>query len=564
MQVLIVDDAPEILSQLSRHLISLGHIVVTATNGVEAVTAYQANCPDLIIMDVDMPEMDGYQAAARIRHLDVERWVPILFLSSNTDDSERAKGLEAGGDDYLGKPVNVFLLNNKIMALRRITDMQDQVTRYARELQTNLEHNRDERVLARYLLDHIIRQDKEEPDLVRSWVSPAQHFSGDVVMTARTPGNELNVLLADATGHGLSAAISVIPVIESFYSMTEKGFTLTSIVRELNHKIKHLLPIDRFVAAVIISIDYTNQTIRVWNGGAPDVFFVADSGEILRAWPSAHPALGILSDEEFDNTPQYFQWEDVGSIFMCSDGLPEAEDEDKKPFTMAQVKNLLTRPYDKGRFQLIKDTLAAHIEGVQQQDDISLVDIRCGEPLRWTSLIKDTQNIQATANNNHSRWRLSLSLGAEEIKQLDALPLIMNWLDQLNIGAHHRGQAFLVLGELFNNALDHGLLRLDSRFKQDPNGFEQYINLREKRLDALADCTVEVELERFHVEAQERLRIRVQDSGPGFDYRNIIAKYEASDKQFSGRGILLVKQLCLSLEYTDKGNEATAVYQLSK
>ena len=214
MKILIADDSPENLLLLRQHLSGLGYETLTARNGAEAVSQYQEKHPDLVIMDVLMPELDGYQATRRIRHLDAERWVPILFLSALTDDSERTKGLEAGGDDYLAKPVNLFLLNNKIVALRRIADMQDQVTRYAREMQLNLEQNRDERMLARYLLEHIIRQDKEEPDLVNAWVSPAQHFSGDVVMTARSPGNELNVLLADATGHGLSAAISVLPVIE--------------------------------------------------------------------------------------------------------------------------------------------------------------------------------------------------------------------------------------------------------------------------------------------------------------------------------------------------------------
>lgn len=563
MKILVVDDSPENLLLLTQHLKTLGYETVSAKNGEEAVAVYQAQRPDLVIMDVMMPVMDGYQATARIRHLDTARWVPILFLSAHTDDHERTKGLEAGGDDYLAKPVNVFLLNNKIMALRRIADMQDQVTHYARELQANLEQNRDERLLARYLLDHIIRQDKEEPDLVRAWVSPAQHFSGDVVMTARSPGNELNVLLADATGHGLSAAISVIPVIESFYSMTEKGFSLPSIVRELNRKVKHLLPIDRFVAAAIISIDYINHTIRAWNGGAPEVFFVTDGGEIQRTWASTHPALGILRDAEFDSTPQYFQWEEFGSVFMCSDGLPEAEDSSKIPFSMTQFKQLLTRPYGTGRFQLIKESLNAHIEGAQQQDDISLVTIRCGEQPHWLPLTESKGQSQHTAGNMHSRWRLNLSLGAEELRQLDALPLIMNWLDQLQIGAHHRGQAFLVLGELFNNALDHGLLQLDSRFKQDPNGFEQYINLREQRLAGLSDCNVEVDLERFHIEAQDRLRITVRDSGPGFDFAGMIAKREAKPDQFSGRGIMLVKQMCLSLDYSGKGNEATAIYQLS-
>jgi hypothetical protein len=229
---------------------------------------------------------------------------------------------------------------------------------------------------------------------------------------------------------------------------------------------------------------------------------------------------------------------------------------------MTRFKQLLARPHGTGRFQLIKDSLAAHIEGSQQQDDISLVAIRCGELPHWLPRAGASAP-QHSAGAGQSRWRLNLSLGAEELKRLDALPLIMNWLDQLQIGAHHRGQAFLVLGELFNNALDHGVLQLDSRFKQDPNGFEQYINMRERRLATLADCSVEVDLERFQLDDQDRLRITVRDSGPGFDFAGMIANREAAPDQFSGRGILLVKQMCLSLDYSGKGNEATAVYHLS-
>lgn len=562
MKILLADDSPENLLLLSKHFSGLGYETLTAKNGAEAVTAYQDGQPDLVIMDVEMPVMNGYQATARIRHIDHRRWVPILFLSANTDDNERTKGLEAGGDDYLVKPVNLFLLNNKILALRRVADMQDQVARYARQLQANLEQNRDERLLARYLLDHIIRQDKAEPDLVTSWVSPAQHFSGDVVMTARSPGNELNVLLADATGHGLSAAISVIPVIESFYSMTEKGFALASIVRELNRKVKQLLPIDRFVAAAVISIDFTNRTIRVWNGGAPEVFFVSDGGDILRTWQSTHPALGILSDNEFDSVPQFFYWQESGEVVMCSDGLPEAEDSNKIPFSMTQFKRLLGRPYGTGRFNLVKDSLKAHIEGSQQLDDISLVTVRCCMETALAGPVEASNLSQHSANIGHSCWRLNLCLGAEEIKRLDVLPLIMNWLDQLHISGHNRGQAFLVLSELFNNALDHGILKLDSQFKQDPNGFEQYIELREARLTALTEGTVEVEMERLNIEGQDRLSIRVKDSGPGFDFLGMIAKRESAPDQFSGRGIMLVKQLCINLEYIGNGNEASVIFAL--
>ncbi|MBT9612986.1 MAG: SpoIIE family protein phosphatase, partial [Burkholderiales bacterium] len=528
MKILLADDAPENLFLLGHHLKGQGHTIVTANNGEEAVAAYHAEHPDLVIMDVMMPVLDGYEATADIRRIDSAHWVPIIFLSTHTDDGERTKGLEAGGDDYLAKPVNLTILSNKIRALRRIADMQEQVSHYAQQLQANLEQHREERQLARHLLDHIVRQDKAEQDLVNAWVSPAQHFSGDVAITARSPAHELNVLLADATGHGLAAAISVLPVIESFYSMTEKGFSISSIVRELNRKVKYLLPIDRFIATVLISIDYTNRTVRVWNGGSPEVIFVTDHGAVQRIWKSVHPALGILPDTEFDSTPQVYRWEEPGEIILCSDGLPEAEDSAGIPFSMTRFMSLLSRPYGSGRFKVLADAVQSHIRGAQQRDDISLLAIRCAAELDWPPVSEAMSAAPPNLATGHSRWRFSLSLGAEEIKHLDALPLIMNWLDQLQINPEHRSQAFLILGELFNNALDHGLLHLDSQLKQDPDGFEQYITMREARLAQLTDATIEVDLERYFVAGSDRLRLRVKDSGPGFDHAALLKMREAA------------------------------------
>lgn len=565
MKILVVDDAPENLFLLNHYLSGQGHQVTSADDGAKALDLYRVTRPDLVILDVMMPVMDGYETSAAIRRFDSEQnrpWIPIIFLSARADDSERTKGFEAGGDDYLTKPVNLSVLENKMRALRRIAIMQDLNARYALELQRNLEQSHAEQELARHLLDHIVRQDEAQLDVVTTWVSPAEHFSGDVVMTTRSPTNQLNILLADATGHGLAAAIGVLPVIESFYSMSEKGFSIASIGRELNRKVKHLLPIDRFIVAVLISIDYVERTVSVWNGGAPEAVFVSDCGVVKRVWKSTHPALGILSDAEFDSSPQVFQWEAPGEILLCSDGLPEAEDAMGMPFSMTRFLSLLARPYGTGRFKVLTDAVKNHIQSAPQRDDISLISIRCAGELDWLPMIEAVAAAQPDAFLGQSRWRLSLSLSAEELKYLDTLPLLMGWLDQLKISAAHRGQAFLILGELFNNALDHGILELDSKLKQDPDGFARYIDLREARLAALSHATIEVDLERFTAAGSDRLRLQIRDSGPGFDHAALLRQHEASSAQLSGRGIRLVKQLCLSLDYSEGGKAVCAVYLL--
>ena len=263
-RILVADDKPENVLLLKAYLTREGYEVVTAHDGLEAVRSCQESLPDLVIMDAAMPGMNGFEATREIRRLYPDKWIPILFLSAYASDENQARGLGAGGDDYLAKPVNLAILSEKIKAMRRIADMQTRIIDYAARLQDSIEQDQIDQNLAKHLLERIIRTHETAEETVHSWVSPAANFSGDVVITTRGPSGALYVMLVDATGHGLAAAISVLPVIEAFYRLTERGFSVSSIVQELNRKIHNLMPRDRFVAAVIASIDSADRSIELW------------------------------------------------------------------------------------------------------------------------------------------------------------------------------------------------------------------------------------------------------------------------------------------------------------
>jgi diguanylate cyclase (GGDEF)-like protein len=123
MKILVVDDSGFEQVRIRALLEGLGHEVVLASNGVDALESYAATQPDLILLDVMMPVMDGLEAARRIRALPVP-WTPIIFLSSNVEPEDIASGIEAGGDDYLSKPVNCVVLKAKLLAMQRISAMQ--------------------------------------------------------------------------------------------------------------------------------------------------------------------------------------------------------------------------------------------------------------------------------------------------------------------------------------------------------------------------------------------------------------------------------------------------------
>lgn len=128
MKVLVVDDYAVEQVRVKALLEKCGHEITLASNGLDALESYAVNQPDLILLDVMMPVMDGLETARRIRALPVP-WTPIIFLSGNVEPEDIALGIEAGGDDYLSKPVNAVVLGAKLLAMQRIASMKSLIAK---------------------------------------------------------------------------------------------------------------------------------------------------------------------------------------------------------------------------------------------------------------------------------------------------------------------------------------------------------------------------------------------------------------------------------------------------
>lgn len=118
-QILVVDDEPDILSVLVYHLSREGYRVTTAVNGQGALTAAAAERPDLIILDLMLPGMDGYEVLQRLRNADRTAAIPVILLTARREEEERVKGFEVGADDYITKPFSARELTLRVEALLR-------------------------------------------------------------------------------------------------------------------------------------------------------------------------------------------------------------------------------------------------------------------------------------------------------------------------------------------------------------------------------------------------------------------------------------------------------------
>ncbi|MCE0495383.1 GGDEF domain-containing response regulator [Vibrio salinus] len=123
MKILLVDDVKLDRMQLAIRLKQLGHSVQSVPSGRDALASYELFEPELIILDVMMPEMSGYEVSTFLR-AKYKDWVPIIFLSSHDEPEMIAQAINSGGDDYLIKPVEKLVLMSKLLAMQRIADMR--------------------------------------------------------------------------------------------------------------------------------------------------------------------------------------------------------------------------------------------------------------------------------------------------------------------------------------------------------------------------------------------------------------------------------------------------------
>ena len=143
IKILLVDDEQDILEIVGYNLTQEGYQVITASNGKEAIFKAKKELPQLIIMDVMMPEMDGIEACETIRRMPELQDTIITFLTARSEDYSQVAGFDAGADDYIAKPIKPKVLVSKVIALLRRLKSDDAVSS-STLIVGNIEINREE------------------------------------------------------------------------------------------------------------------------------------------------------------------------------------------------------------------------------------------------------------------------------------------------------------------------------------------------------------------------------------------------------------------------------------
>ncbi|WP_305908240.1 SpoIIE family protein phosphatase [Methylomarinum sp. Ch1-1] len=378
LKILITEDNTETLSLLTHFLQEQGHSLLLAKNSDETLDLFVREYPDLVLADINIPGIDSLEIIAQIRKAQTGKWTPIIILSASNQENDVIKGLQAGADDYMTRPINLNILNAKIQSMERFVALQVNNQQSTLSLSQANEELKKEQQLAKRLLDKMLNMgDLNWPGL-SYWLCPSTHFSGDLIAASRSEGGKIYLMLADATGHGLAAALPTLIIARTFHAMSAKGYSLASIVTEINRSAKNDLPTGYFVATALFVIDFNHQTIEYWNGGLPDALLLDNDGNIMHTLSSEHLAIGILAAEQFDSVTRLLPWSKPCELVAYSDGLTESCSPDDEFFGEHRLIDILQKSPPKQRIQNVKKAVLEHIQTSSGQDDISLLSIDCG------------------------------------------------------------------------------------------------------------------------------------------------------------------------------------------
>jgi serine phosphatase RsbU (regulator of sigma subunit) len=505
--------------------------------GREAIQLAEKIKPDVVLLDVFMPDMDGYEVAPVLKKMSGDIYLPIIFITALDDQEGLAKCLEVGGDDFAPKPFDRTILVAKIRAHSRTRLLSIRASHQNQELEYFRNGVEREHSIVEHIFSNALKRNKKVSKYFDYRLAPASSFNGDLFLTEPSPSGGLYFLVGDFTGHGLASAIGALPVAKAFQAMTPKGVSIPEMAATINNTLLFLLPGDMFFAAIIGEVSNNGTKITLFNGGMPDMIIVAPDGQIKKRFASLHMALGILDNVEFEDDSEHYEAEIGDRLIGYSDGVIELTNDDEK---MLGEDALMAWLKEDPAIEInaLSDKLDSFRGNAEQLDDITLVSYTC-QSLKELTLENQVSELP---------FDIDITLDTDALRQLDPVNDIVSMIASQKGTEGIRSGLSTVLSELYNNALDHGILLLDSKIKKEPDGFFEYFEQRMERLNQLDDG--EINIRATLVPSDRQLILTVKDSGVGFNYDNVMA---GDETDFFGRGISLVQEICDTVEYSEGG-----------
>lgn len=376
-RILIVDDSIVNRMLLSRELEKQGHQFKLAENGKVALEILTAENYDLILLDIEMPELDGYQTLAHLKKDDKLRHLPVIMVTAIDDLASAVRCIELGADDYLPKPFDPVLLRARVSASLEKKRLRDREQAHLRSLERELEIGHD--IQLSFLPAEIPQIDGWE---IAASLKSAREVAGDFYDVFETDGN-ICLVIGDVCDKGVGAALFM-TLFRSLLRFTVTAKTtlgklspaekLNYAVTMTNNYVANTHGDTGMFATVFIGLlDPKSGALRYINAGHERPILISKHSDDLQALKTTGAAIGVMPDWEY--TVEEIRLNKNDLLFGFTDGVPEVEDEQGTFFGKTRLFEILNNKIHSPSELLdkINEMLNIHLGDAKQFDDITLI-----------------------------------------------------------------------------------------------------------------------------------------------------------------------------------------------
>lgn len=369
--LLVVDDAPANI-QVAQSILKDEYKIRVATSGAKALELVKVEpVPDLVLLDVMMPEMDGYEVCIRLKAEESTRNIPVIFLTGKTESADETKGLEVGAVDYIRKPFSPAIVKARVRTHLMLRDAREELAQQLFAIQHELE-------LAREIQLSILPRQlpKMESLEIAARYLPMSTVAGDFYQFLVVDEKHIGILVADVSGHGPAAALIAsmlrIALAAQLPCASEPAKVLGGLNQALCGKLGH-----NFVTAAYAFVDTEREVLSYAGAGHPPLLLWSKSAVGARAIEKNGLFLGQFAEETYTAVEMPFKAGDWSVLY--TDGIPECRNSLEEEFGTSRFMRFMEENHELGVNEFA-DTLLDRLsswsgqpQGQGQRDDMTLV-----------------------------------------------------------------------------------------------------------------------------------------------------------------------------------------------
>jgi serine phosphatase RsbU (regulator of sigma subunit) len=377
--ILVVDDNEANRDVLSRRLKKQGHSVAVAEHGRQALEMLRTQPFDLILLDVMMPEMNGYQVLEELKHHGAWRHIPVIMISALDDIDSVVRCIELGAEDYLYKPFNPVLLKARVSASLEKKWLRDQEQAYLQAVKRELELGR--RIQADFLPGTLPRLPGWEIDAV---FQPAREVAGDFYDVFVLPGDTIGLVIADVCDKGVGAALFMALCRSLIRSFAEQMTTIATDALQavpltnnyiVRHHHNHRNRMHMFATLFFGVLQPSTGVLTYTNAGHEPPLLIG-AGGVRQLLEPTGPAVGFMAESAFGQAQVCIEPGEL--VFAYTDGITEARGPEGGFFGEEPLMDLLNCPASSAAalMEQVQEEVGRHIADSTPSDDITMLAVR--------------------------------------------------------------------------------------------------------------------------------------------------------------------------------------------